>query len=169
MKKSKIIVSLMLVVCLAFSCFATGCSESVNLDDYYKYKGLAILLPEGFTVMNVSGVTLACGPDYPEKTDNITFADSERDSLDKYTEELLLKTFQIVDKSLEKFDVYEKVKLNNVDVVHIKMNITYDGEKCVQTTYYALINGKVISVTFTSTSGTYDTEFENSGKTIRAE
>ena len=168
MKKSKIIVSLMLVVCLAFSCFATGCSESVNLDAYFKYNGLAILLPEGFTVSDMSGMKVACGPDYPTSSDNITFSYSETDDISKYSEDVVLATFKALDSTIEKLDTYEKIKINNVDFIHVKASITFSEISMTQTGYYATIGGKVVGVTFTSTSGKYDADFETTAQSMRA-
>lgn len=88
-------VTLSLLIC---GCKGTPDTESAPslMAGEVKINNLIYTLPEGFTLTNASGIAVACCPEYPERTDNISFTTAEKDDPDNYTKESLDRLYSSI-------------------------------------------------------------------------
>ncbi|MBR5746590.1 MAG: hypothetical protein IKX92_04965 [Clostridia bacterium] len=134
--------------------------------NWYDYEGISVLLPEGFTVSISQGVYMATPADYPTHTDNITLSAAEGATIDMYTESTMRPTLEQMLGELNNFTL-QKSKKGGVDYVIMSYSFNLNGVSMKQVMYTFFYTGKAVTVTYTSTSGLYDGEFDLSGENIR--
>ena len=129
-------------------------------DNLYTYDHITVALPEGFTLNEDSGATLALCPDYPTRTDNIAFSKGGADNIGNYTRELLDSIYSQTFAGFGESTVFEKTVIDGKDA--LKYGCTFTQNNVAMTLIQIMIFGSTYSdvLTFTSVSGYYDAAFE---------
>lgn len=172
----KRIFALLLAVLLAASAplLLAGCSGkgsgNSESDGAYTFRHLSIVLPEGFFVDESASMPIAYPPGATEETkvetDNITFAGGDGDSIDNYTEEMMVEYYASSLDGFEKFSVFEKTKLDGYDLLIMSFTLTRDDQSLTQTQYDVMGEDFSEVITFTSFSGKYDEAFKTAAASI---
>lgn len=145
----------------------TTTAETEENDGKYVFEGVSIVLPEGFTVVS-SGMTLAVYSDYPEHSDNISFASVASDEFSNYTKETLESTYTALFGSIENF-AYEAKNEDGYNLVTVTFDVTYNGVPMHEKSCSYFFSGKSVTISFTSVSGEFDEAFEQSLQSIQIE
>ena len=151
--------ALLMILCLA----ACG-GGSANK---YTYEGISLELPEGFTVDESSSTIIAYGPDYPDKTDNITFVYATADSADNYSQEIFESYYSAMFGSIDSHS-FDKTTISGKDAIKYSYTISMNGVEMDQTQVMVFLSDKTVSVTYTSVTGEYDSAFTKSINSISA-
>lgn len=139
--------------------------EPENQSGEYVFGNISIVLPDGFSITEISGTKTAVYSDYPTHTDNITFAEATN-SISDYSEEALKQEFTSSFGEYKNFK-YDKKQYDGYDLVTVSLDITYSGINMHVSGYTYFIDGKSVAVTFTSVSGEFDAAFETAASGIR--
>lgn len=171
-KKLLTLVSLALVLMLALSGCVTKIPgegekvpEEINKNSY-TYDHVSIALPEGFTAEESGVVVIAVGPDYPDKSDNITFSKGGADKIDNYTKSVLDSTYATILAGFQSSDLFEKTKIGGMDAIKYRCKVSTNDIDMTQTQYFIFGSDYSDVVTFTSATGTYDKAFEDAAASI---
>ena len=143
-----------------------GSDEEPESGNWYDYEGISVLLPDGFTITSTQGVYMAIPADYPTHSDNITFSAASGASIDIYTEENMLPTLQQMLGDVQNFKM-QISKKDGVDYAKLTYDFNLGGVSMSQIVYSFVFSGKAVTVTYTSTTGAYDSAFAFSGENIR--
>lgn len=150
--------ALLLLLCLA------ACGGSANK---YTFEGVSLELPEGFTVDDSSATPIAYGPEYPDNTDNIAFTFSGADSASNYSQEIFEATYSALFGDIES-NSFEAVKISGKDAIKYSYSLSLNGVAMDQTQVMIFLPDKTVFVTFTSSSGDYDSAFAKCINSISA-
>ncbi len=156
---------------------ASGSSDSADTNtdskktqnpagEEYTYDHITLTLPEGFTVDESSAIPIAYGPDYPNKTDNITFSKSAADDINNYTKSVIEAQYKQLLQGFEEIDSFDKIKIDGKDAIEIEYEMSVNGIDIDQTQYYIFGDTFIDIVTFTDVTDTYDDAFEDCANSI---
>ena len=138
----------------------------------YEYEGIIVAMPDDFHVSKDDSTVKAYPDSYPEVSDNITFSCGGKDyasNYDKKAIEDLYKTNELIQQSGLTFSGitrYETGKIGNHDLIIVTYGVQYGTLQMMQSQAWVFLDTKTPVVTYTSSSGTYDDDFEFSIKNI---
>ncbi len=141
-------------------------APSVQTGNTFKYFGLSIELPEGFSVSDPNATTpIAMHSSYPSVSDNITFSKSGASSINTYSEELIKQTYSSV---FEGFDMlsYKKVSVAGLEAIEINYKVSMSGTSIEQIQDMIFASDATYIITYTIVSETYRSVFKNSLSTV---
>lgn len=137
-------------------------------EDAYVYGGLSIVLPEGFTVDETTSTIMAYAPDYPARTDNISFTHAGADDISNYTQDVFEQMYaSLFGDGFGESKKFEKTKIDGVDAVVYSYTMSVNGVDMEQTQVIVFMADKTTTITFTSVSGDYDDAFSTSINSIK--
>lgn len=141
-------------------------APSVQTGNTFKYFGLSIELPEGFSVSDPNANTpIAMHSSYPTVSDNITFSKSGASSSSTYTEELIKQTYSSVFDGFNLLS-YKKVTVAGLEAIEINYKVTMSGTSIEQIQDMIFANDATYIITYTIVSETYRSAFKNSLSTV---
>ena len=135
-------------------------ATSAPAENLYTYDHLTMVLPEGFTLSEVSGNPIALCPGYPTRTDNIAFSKSVADNIGNYTKDLLDSIYSQTFAGFGGSDIFEKTVIGGKDALKYRVVLTQTG--ITMNILQVMIFGSTYTdcITFTSVSGDFDSAFE---------
>lgn len=133
---------------------------SAPAENLYTYDHLTMVLPEGFTLSEVSGNPVALCPGYPTRTDNIAFSKSVADNIGNYTKDLLDNLYSQTFTGFGGSTRFEKTVIGGKDAILYALTLTQNG--VAMNMLQVMIFGSTYTncITFTSVSGDFDSAFE---------
>ena len=161
----KIICAALCAVMLIFAVSCKKAEEPDELEGRYVFGGISIILPEGFSETEVSGMKMAVHENYPDPSDNISFSEGT-DKPSDYIEEEVKKELGAVFGDLSDFR-FETKKGDGFDIIAVSFGVSYFGREMKETIYNCFFNGRSVSVTFVSVSGQFDEAFDNAAASIK--
>ena len=146
----------------------TGTTSTENA---FVFHDISIVLPEGFTLQENSGYTIAFPPDYPAHTDNITFTYDPNGvaAARAVTEESLKANLSQSlggDVTINEFET-ETDEIDGHECIAISYSMEYSGTTMFQIQYFIIVDDAVNGVAFTIVTADYLEAFESSSDSIR--
>lgn len=137
-------------------------AESTVPSGVRTFKHISMYIPDGFTEGEIMGVTIFYSPDYPTPTANITITETETvaGDIDNYTEDALNATYEATVAGFQGINSLERTKIDGVDAIELSYGVNTAGVQMTGTQIMLFGDDFTSAVTFTSTSGDYDTEFQ---------
>ena len=153
---------ILLLCCTAviLSLLLCGCKGAPDTDrtpslmpGEVKINNLIYTLPEGFTLTNASGIAVACCPEYPERTDNISFTTAEKDDPANYTRESLDRLYSSIITGFAGSTALDTTELAGCTVLIYSYNLTI-GDAPFSATQYIIFGESftdIVTVTLSDT------------------
>ena len=135
-------------------------AESTVPSGVRTFEHISMYIPDGFTEGEIMGVTIFYCPDYPTHTDNITITETVADDIDNYTEDALNAACEATIAGFQGINSLERTKIDGVDAIELSYGVNTAGVQMTGTQVIVFGDDFTSAVTFTSTSGDYDTEFQ---------
>ncbi len=143
-------------------------SSTTQTGNATKINNITIVLPEGFSLIDADGGTMAVHESYPNIADNISFQTTIKASLSELSKDILLSTYEsIFGKENITFIGYSIEKIDGVDVIVYAHIVTFEGVTMTQIQYMILGSTFTDTVTFTCLSDEYMELFEAASETIK--
>ncbi|MGN0518760.1 MAG: hypothetical protein ACI4II_08575 [Acutalibacteraceae bacterium] len=132
----------------------------------FKYYGMTIRLPEGFTVGDTSASTpIAYHESYPSVADNITFTKTTASDMSALNADVFKSTYESLFDTFELKD-YSQTKIGGKDAIRINYKISMSSIEMEQIQYMIFDTDATYAVTYTLLSDTYRSSFEASAQGI---
>ncbi len=125
----------------------------------FKYRGITLVLPKGYTTSENSGIVIVYTDKYPTNADNITLTFSGKDSINNQQKSVYESYYSQILESFSGLKVFEKTKTNGIDTLIMKYTATTSGIAMTQTQYVYFLKNETIVVTFTDVTGKHNQEF----------
>lgn len=134
----------------------TAADTEADDPSVFRYEGLAITLPRGFSLTEVNGVKMAVPENYPVQTDNITFTATPASpgDIESFTAENIKAMFEQAYGEMGTVSDFssERGKLEDVDCVISDFNVRIGDTDMHQKSCSYFVGNKCVTVTFTTVS-----------------